>query len=149
MRLVTGSDHAGWALKGAVVGHIRKLGHEVVDAGCHDDTPVDFPDVARAVAARIVAGEVERGIGACGTGVAASSAASKMKGIRAAVCRDVHSAHQSVEHDDVNVMCTGAQMVGPRLAADLITACPQAHVAVHGEDFRRRVGKLHVMDTEP
>jgi ribose 5-phosphate isomerase B len=149
MRLVIGSDHAGWALKGAVVDHIKKLGHEVVDVGCHDDTPVDFPDVARAVAARIVAGEVERGIMVCGTGVGASIAANKMKGIRAAVCHDVHSAHQSVEHDDVNVMCIGAQIVGPWLAADLITACLEARFAVHDEDFRRRVEKLHVTDAEP
>lgn len=148
MRLVIGSDHAGWVLKGAVVEHIRKLGHEVVDVGCHDDRPVDFPDVARAVAAKIVAGEVERGIMVCGTGVGASIAANKMKGIRAAVCHDVHSAHQSVEHDDVNVMCIGAQIVGPWLAADLISSYLSARFAVEDEDFRRRVEKLHQMDAE-
>jgi ribose 5-phosphate isomerase B len=148
MRLVIGSDHAGWVLKGAVVEHIRKLGHEVVDVGCHDDQPVDFPDVARAVAAKIVAGEVERGIMVCGTGVGASIAANKMKGIRAAVCHDVHSAHQSVEHDDVNVMCIGAQIVGPWLAADLISSYLGARFAVEDEDFRRRVEKLHQMDAE-
>ncbi|MDL9999743.1 ribose 5-phosphate isomerase B [Variovorax sp. J22P240] len=148
MRLVIGSDHAGWALKGAIVDHIQKLGHEVVDVGSHDDQPVDFPDVARAVAAKIVAGEVERGIMVCGTGVGASIAANKMKGIRAAVCHDVHSAHQSVEHDDVNVMCIGAQIVGPWLAADLITAYLQARFAIEDEDFRRRVEKLHAMDAE-
>jgi ribose 5-phosphate isomerase B len=148
MRLVIGSDHAGWVLKGAVVEHIRKLGHEVVDVGCHDDQPVDFPDVARAVAAKIVAGEVERGIMVCGTGVGASIAANKMKGIRAAVCHDVHSAHQSVEHDDVNVMCIGAQIVGPWLATDLISSYLGARFAVEDEDFRRRVEKLHQMDAE-
>ncbi|MDM0077232.1 ribose 5-phosphate isomerase B [Variovorax sp. J22R24] len=148
MRLVIGSDHAGWALKGAIVDHIQKLGHEVVDVGSHDDQPVDFPDVARAVAAKIVAGEVERGIMVCGTGVGASIAANKMKGIRAAVCHDVHSAHQSVEHDDVNVMCIGAQIVGPWLAADLITSYLQARFAIEDEDFRRRVEKLHAMDAE-
>jgi ribose 5-phosphate isomerase B len=148
MRLVIGSDHAGWVLKSAVVEHIRKLGHEVVDVGSHDDQPVDFPDVARAVAAKIVAGEVERGIMVCGTGVGASIAANKMKGIRAAVCHDVHSAHQSVEHDDVNVMCIGAQIVGPWLAADLVTSYLGARFAVEDEDFRRRVEKLHQMDAE-
>ena len=148
MRLVIGSDHAGWVLKSTVVEHIRKLGHEVVDVGCHDDQPVDFPDVARAVAAKIVAGEVERGIMVCGTGVGASIAANKMKGIRAAVCHDVHSAHQSVEHDDVNVMCIGAQIVGPWLAADLITSYLEARFAADDEDFRRRVEKLHQMDAE-
>ncbi|SEA77326.1 ribose 5-phosphate isomerase B [Variovorax sp. YR216] len=148
MRLVIGSDHAGWMLKGVVVDHIRKLGHEVIDVGSHDDQPVDFPDIARAVAAKIVAGDVERGIMVCGTGVGASIAANKMKGIRAAVCHDVHSAHQSVEHDDVNVMCLGAQIVGPWLATDLITAYLDARFASEDEDFRRRVEKLHAMDAE-
>jgi len=148
MRIVIGSDHAGWSLKSAVVAHIAKLGHEVVDVGCYDEQPVDFPDIARAVAARIVAGEADRGLMVCGTGVGASIAANKMKGIRAAVCHDVHSAHQSVEHDDVNVMCLGAQIVGPWLATDLITAYLDARFAADDEDFRRRVEKLHEMDAE-
>lgn len=147
MRLVIGSDHAGWTLKGAVVEHIKALGHEVVDVGSYDEKPVDFPDVARKVAGKITAGEVERGIMVCGTGVGASIAANKMKGIRAAVCHDVHSAHQSVEHDDVNVMCIGAQIVGSWLAKDLITAFLDAQFSTE-EDFRRRVAKLHQMDAE-
>ena len=104
MRLVIGSDHAGWSLKQHVIDHIRSLGHEVIDVGSHDDKPVDFPDIAREVARKVTSGEAERGIMVCGTGVGASIAANKMKGIRAAVCHDIHSAHQSVEHDDVNVM---------------------------------------------
>jgi len=147
MRLVIGSDHAGWTLKGAVVEHIKALGHEVVDVGSYDEKPVDFPDVARKVAGKITAGEVDRGIMVCGTGVGASIAANKMKGIRAAVCHDVHSAHQSVEHDDVNVMCIGAQIVGSWLAKDLITAFLDAQFSTE-EDFRRRVAKLHQMDAE-
>ena len=146
MRLVIGSDHAGYALKSAVVAHIRKLGHEVIDVGSYDEKPVDFPDVAREVAGKITRGEVERGIMVCGTGVGASIAANKMKGIRAAVCHDVHSAHQSVEHDDVNVMCIGAQIVGPWLATDLITAYLDARFASEDADFARRVEKLHEMD---
>jgi ribose 5-phosphate isomerase B len=145
MRLVIGSDHAGWALKGAVVEHLKALGHDVVDVGSYDDKPVDFPDVARNVAGKITAGEVERGIMVCGTGVGASIAANKMKGIRAAVCHDIHSAHQSVEHDDVNVMCIGAQIVGAWLAKDLITSFLTAEFSTD-EDFRRRVAKLHEMD---
>src|SRR3954447_3728631 len=145
MRLVVGSDHAGWALKGAVIEHIRALGHEVVDVGSYDDEPVDFPDVARKVAAKITSGEVERGLMVCGTGVGASIAANKMKGIRAAVCHDVHSAHQSVEHDDVNVMCIGAQIVGPWLARDLVAAYLDAKFSTD-EEFRRRVAKLAEMD---
>jgi ribose 5-phosphate isomerase B len=147
MRLVIGSDHAGFALKAALVDHIQGLGHQVVDVGSYDEKPVDFPDVARAVAAKIVGGEVERGIMVCGTGVGASIAANKMKGIRAAVCHDVHSAHQSVEHDDVNVMCIGAQIVGPWLASDLITAYLEARFARDDPDFARRVAKLHEMDS--
>ena len=145
MRLVIGSDHAGWMLKNTVVEHVRGLGHEVVDVGSFDDKPVDFPDIAREVARKVTSGEADRGIMVCGTGVGASIAANKMKGIRAAVCHDVHSAHQSVEHDDVNVMCIGAQIVGPWLAKDLIDAYLNATFSTD-EDFRRRVQKLHDMD---
>ncbi|TSJ60253.1 ribose 5-phosphate isomerase B [Starkeya sp. 3C] len=147
MRLVIGSDHAGWSLKGAVIDHVRSLGHEVIDVGSYDDKPVDFPDIARQVAAKVTSGEAERGIMVCGTGVGASIAANKMKGIRAAVCHDIHSAHQSVEHDDVNVMCIGAQIVGPWLAKDLVSSYLSAEFSTD-EDFRRRVEKLHQMDAE-
>ena len=147
MRLVIGSDHAGWPLKQAVIEHLRNLGHDVVDVGSYDDKPVDFPDIARAVAGKVTSGEVARGIMVCGTGVGASIAANKMKGIRAAVCHDVHSAHQSVEHDDVNVMCIGAQIVGPWLAKDLISSFLSAEFSTD-EDFRRRVRKLHEMDKD-
>ncbi len=146
MRLAIGSDHAGFGLKAIVLEHLRALGHEVVDVGSYDPAPVDFPDVARKVAAAITGGEAERGLMVCGTGVGASIAANKMKGIRAAVCHDVHSAHQAVEHDDVNVMCIGAQIVGPWLAKDLITAYLAAKFSTE-EDFRRRVAKLHEMDS--
>ena len=145
MRLVIGSDHAGWPLKQTVIDHIRKLGHDVVDVGSYDDKPVDFPDIARAVAQKVTSGEAARGIMVCGTGVGASIAANKMKGIRAAVCHDVHSAHQCVEHDVVNVMCIGAQIVGPWLAKDLIAAYLGAKFST-SEEFRRRVAKLAEMD---
>jgi len=145
MRLVIGSDHAGWSLKATVVEHLLALGHDVSDVGCFDPTPVDFPDIARLVASGIVAGRVERGIMVCGTGVGASIAANKIKGIRAAVCHDVHSAHQSVEHDDVNVMCLGAQIVGGWLAKDLIDAFLSAQFATD-EDFQRRVANLHALE---
>jgi ribose 5-phosphate isomerase B len=145
MKLVIGSDHAGWVLKGGVIAHIRALGHEVVDVGSHDAQPVDFPDIARALTAKVLAGEAERGIMVCGTGVGASIAANKIGGIRAAVCHDIHSAHQSVEHDDVNVMCIGAQIVGPWLANDLVASFLTAQFE-DNEDCRRRVAKLHEMD---
>src|ERR1700745_646593 len=145
MRLVIRSDHAGWPPKQTVIDPIRKLGHDVVDVGSYDDKPVDFPDIARAVAQKIISGDAARGIMVCGTGVGASIAANKMKGIRAAVCHDVHSAHQSVEHDDVNIMCIGAQIVGPWLAKDLIAAYLDAKFST-AEEFRRRVAKLADMD---
>jgi ribose 5-phosphate isomerase B len=147
MRVVIGSDHAGFPLKALVVEHVRSLGHEVMDVGSHDEKPVDFPDIARQVTGAITAGKAERGLMVCGTGVGASIAANKVKGIRAAVCHDVHSAHQSVEHDDVNVMCIGAQIVGAWLAKDLIQAYLDAEFSTE-EDFRRRVEKLHQMDEE-
>jgi ribose 5-phosphate isomerase B len=145
MKLVIGSDHAGWALKGGVVAHIKSLGHEVIDVGSYDANPVDFPDIARALTAKVLSGEAQRGIVVCGTGVGASIAANKVPGIRAAVCHDIHSAHQGVEHDDVNVMCIGAQIIGPWLANDLVASFLTAKFD-DTEDVRRRVAKLHEMD---
>ena len=147
MRIVIGSDHAGFPLKSTIVEHIKSLGHEVMDVGSYDPNPVDFPDVAKNVTASIIAGTAERGLLVCGTGVGASIAANKVKGIRAAVCHDVHSAHQSVEHDDVNVMCIGAQIVGAWLAKDLVDAYLKAEFSTN-EDFRRRVRKLAEMDEQ-
>jgi ribose 5-phosphate isomerase B len=145
MRIVIGSDHAGFPLKSTIVEYIKSLGHDVTDVGSYDPDPVDFPDVAKNVTASIIAGKAERGLLVCGTGVGASIAANKVKGIRAAVCHDVHSAHQSVEHDDVNVMCIGAQIVGAWLATDLVGAYLKAEFSTD-EDFRRRVRKLAEMD---
>lgn len=145
MKIVVGSDHAGFPLKGELIAYVRELGHEVEDVGSFDPAPVDFPDIARKVAAAIVSGKAERGLMVCGTGVGAAIGANKMKGIRAAVCHDVHSAHQCVEHDDVNVMCVGAQIVGAWLAKDLIAAYLSAEFST-AEEFRRRVAKLAEMD---
>lgn len=145
MRLVVGSDHAGFALKVELLPYLRSLGHAVEDVGSYDPAPVDFPDIARKVATAIVSGKAERGLMVCGTGVGAAIGANKIKGIRAAVCHDVHSAHQSVEHDDVNVMCLGAQIVGPWLARDLVAAWLAARFST-AEEFRRRVAKLAEMD---
>ncbi|UJW77148.1 ribose 5-phosphate isomerase B [Rhizobium sp. SL42] len=145
MRIVIGSDHAGFPLKSTIVEYIKSLGHEVTDVGSYDPNPVDFPDIAKSVTASIITGKAERGLLVCGTGVGASIAANKVKGIRAAVCHDVHSAHQSVEHDDVNVMCIGAQIVGAWLATDLVDAYLKAEFSTD-EDFRRRVRKLAEMD---
>jgi ribose 5-phosphate isomerase B len=147
MRIVVGSDHAGFPMKAELLAFLRELGHQVLDVGSHDPNPVDFPDIARQVAAAITSGGAERGLMVCGTGVGASIGANKMKGIRAAVCHDVHSAHQCVEHDDVNVMCIGAQIVGVWLAKDLVAAYLAATFST-AEEFRRRVAKLAAMDAE-
>ena len=147
MRVVIGSDHAGFAMKAAVVDAIEALGHEVTDVGSHDEQPVDFPDIARKVAAEIASGRAVRGLMVCGTGVGAAIATNKIKGIRSAVLHDVHSAHQAVEHDDVNVMCIGAKIVGPWLARDLVQSFLQAEFSTDA-DFRRRVEKLRQMDEE-
>ncbi|NYT35400.1 ribose 5-phosphate isomerase B [Allopusillimonas soli] len=145
MRIVIGSDHAGWPMKASIVQCVRALGHEVVDVGCHNESPVDFPDIARTLTGAITSGDADRGIMVCGTGVGACIAANKVSGIRAAVCHDVHSAHQCIEHDDVNVICIGAQIVGPWLANDLVTAYLNAHFSTDA-DFLRRVEKLRQMD---
>lgn len=145
MLIVIGSDHAGWPMKAGLAVHIEALGHSVTDVGSFDANPVDFPDIARALTARVLSGEADRGLMVCGTGVGACIAANKVAGIRAAVCHDVHSAHQAVEHDDVNVMCVGAQIVGAWLARDLVEAFLSARFSTE-EEFRRRVEKLRAME---
>ena len=147
MKIVVGSDHAGFPMKAELLAFLRERGHEVEDVGSYDSAPVDFPDIARKVAAAITSGKAERGLMVCGTGVGASIGANKMKGIRAAVCHDVHSAHQCIEHDDVNVMCIGAQIVGPWLARDLVAAYLAAEFEP-SEDFKRRVDKLAQLERE-
>jgi ribose 5-phosphate isomerase B len=141
MRVVVGGDHAGFALKGPVVEALRTWGHDVTDVGTHSSEPVDFPDIARQLCSVIQRGEAERGVMVCGTGVGAAIAANKHPGIRAAVCHDVYSAHQCVEHDDVNVLCLGAQIVGDQLAFDLLRTYLAAEFSTR-EEFRRRVAKL-------
>ncbi len=141
MRLVVGGDHAGFSLKGPLVEALKAWGHDVTDVGTHSSEPVDFPDIARQLCRRLQQGQA-------GTGVGAAIAANKMPGIRAAVCHDVYSAHQCVEHDDVNVLCLGAQIVGEPLALDLLRAYLMAEFST-AEEFRRRVAKLAEMERRP
>ncbi|HUE75551.1 MAG TPA: ribose 5-phosphate isomerase B [Chloroflexota bacterium] len=141
MRLVIGSDHAGFDLKAPVVEALRSWGHDVVDVGSHTPEPVDFPDIASALCDQVRSGEANRGIMVCGTGVGACIAANKIPGIRAALCHDVYSAHQCVEHDDVNVMCLGAEIVCRTLALELVRTYLGATFSTE-EHFRRRVAKL-------
>ena len=145
MKIAIGGDAAGFPLKGPIAAALRERGHEVTDLGAHAGENPDFPDVAQTVCDAIRRGEAERAIMICGTGVGACIAANKIAGIRAALCHDVYSAHQCVEHDDVNVMCLGAQIVGDKLAMELIEAFLKAEFSTE-EHFRRRVRKLHEME---
>lgn len=145
MKIALGNDHCGYTMKAYVCEVLEALGCTIVDHGCHTEQPVDFPDIARLVCDTVRNGKADRGIMVCGTGVGAAIAANKIPGIRAAVCHDIHSAHQCVEHDDVNIMCIGAQIIGPWLAKDLIPAFIKAEFSVE-EHFRTRVRKLHEME---
>jgi len=145
MKLVMGSDHAGFALKAKILPALQEKGHEIQDMGSFDESPVDFPDIAAKVCAKILNGEAERGVMFCGTGVGAAIACNKTPGIRAAVCHDIYTAHQCVEHDDVRVIAVGAQIVGHTVALELIDIFLRARFST-GEEFRRRVEKLNRMD---
>lgn len=145
MIIALGNDHAGFSLKKDVLKYLENLNVEVIDCGSYDAEPVDFPDIARQVCETVLEGKADRGMMVCGTGVGASIAANKIPGIRAAVCHDFHSAYQSVEHDDVNVMCIGAQIVGSWIVKDLIGAYIKAEFSTE-EHFRRRVDKLAEME---
>lgn len=120
MRIAVGADHAGFELKKIVVQVLRDQGHNIVDVGAFNAEPSDYPIFAKAVGTAVRNGEVERGILLCGSGVGVSIAASKMRGIRAGLCHDAYSAHQCVEHDNVNVLCMGPRVIGTELALDLI-----------------------------
>jgi ribose 5-phosphate isomerase B len=145
MRITLGNDHCGLGVKEHVRQVLDSMGVEVVDVGTYDTEPVDFPDVAQMVCDPIRRGEADRGILLCGTGVGACIAANKLPGIRAALCHDTFCAHQSVEHDDVNVLCVGAWIVGPIIAEDVVREFLGASFSTD-EDFRRRVKKLHEME---
>ncbi len=142
LKIAVGGDHGGFALKQVVVDELKRSGHTVVDCGARTfDPDDDYPDFARAVGAAIQRGEAERGIVICGSGVGASVAATKMRGIRAAVCHDTYSARQGVEHDDMNVLCLGARIVGDELAKELVRAFVAAKFS-GAERHRRRLSKV-------
>ena len=122
MRVAVGSDHAGFQLKRLLAQWVKEGGHEVLDLGTHDETPCDYPDSAEAVALALKDGKADRGILSCGSGVGASIAANKVPGIRAAVCHDTYSAHQGVEHDDMNVLVMGGRIIGVELAREITAA---------------------------
>ena len=144
MKVVVAFDHRGVRLRDAVLAAIAD--HEILDLGVESPTPrVDYPDKAREVGEALASGEAERAVFVCGSGVGASVAACKLPGIRAAICHDVYSAHQGVEHDDMNVLCLGSDIVGPQLAADLVRAFLLARFN-GGERYVRRLEKIEQME---
>ncbi len=145
MRLVLGSDHAGYLLKQDLACMLREDGHEVVDVGTDSEAPVDYPDFAEAVGRAVMEGRAPRGVLICGSGVGASVAANKIRGVRAAICHDTYSAHQGVEHDDLNVLVLGGRIVGPALARDLVRAFVGATYS--GEERHvRRLAKITALE---
>jgi ribose 5-phosphate isomerase B len=148
MRVAVAFDHRGVRLREQVLEAVRELGHESVDLGTDAaEPPVDYPDKALEVGEAIRSGDADRAILVCGSGVGASVAASKLRGIRAAICHDVYSAHQGVEHDDMNVLCLGSEVVGGALAADLVRAFLRADFS-GGERYVRRLEKVARMEGE-
>jgi ribose 5-phosphate isomerase B len=141
MKIVLGCDHAGYPLKQTVMDAIRKARHQVLDVGTDSTAPVDYPDVAERVGRAILEKRAQRGILLCGSGVGACIAANKIPGIYAGVCHDTYSAHQAVEHDDMNVLCIGSRIVGPELVRELVAAYLGARFS-KDERHRRRVGKI-------
>ena len=145
MRIAIGSDHAGVQLKTILVHGLRDGGYEVMDVGTDSDRSVDYPDYAELVALAVRSGDVDRGVMICGSGVGASVAVNKVPGVRGAVCHDTYSAHQGVEHDDMNVLVLGARIVGPALAGELVEAFLQARFS-GDERHSRRIGKLRRLE---
>jgi ribose 5-phosphate isomerase B len=145
VRVAVAADHAGFALKGVLRRHLASGGHEVLDLGAWDQAPSDYPDFAEAVALALREGRAERGILACGSGVGVAVAANKVPGIRAGLCHDHYSAHQGVEHDDMNVLALGAHVVGEALALEIADAFLAASFD-GAERHRRRLEKLTRME---
>jgi RpiB/LacA/LacB family sugar-phosphate isomerase len=146
MRVAIASDHAGFKLKQDLVRYLGELGHKVVDFGTNSEDPVDYPDYAVALGDAVSGGTAERGILICGSGVGASVAANKLKGIRAGICHDTYSAHQGVEHDDMNVLVLGARVIGPALGRELAAAF--LHATFSGEERHvRRLNKVKALET--
>jgi len=146
MKLALGSDHAGFAMKSSLAEWLRREGHEVVEGyPPRFDPQDDYPDAAAAVARAVTAGQAERGVVVCGSGVGASVAANKIKGARAGLCHDTYSAHQGVEHDDINVLCLGARVIGEATAQEILTAFLRARFT--GEErHRRRLRKTMALE---
>ena len=148
MKVAVAFDHRGVHLRGAVLELLRGDGHEIVDLGTDTDVVrIDYPDKAKEIGEAVEQGDAERGVLVCGSGVGAAVAASKMRGIRAAICHDVYSAHQGVEHDDMNILCLGSEVIGPSLAADLVRTFLGARFN-GGERYVERLKKVEAMERQ-
>ena len=148
MKVAVAFDHRGVKLRARILEDVQRLGHDPVDLGTDREEPrIDYPDKAREIGEALRSGEAERGIFVCGSGVGASIAASKLPGIRAAICHDTYSAHQGVEHDDMNVLCIGSGVVGADLAAELVATFLAADFD-GGERYVRRLEKIEAMERE-
>lgn len=147
MRLVAGSDHAGFELKQELVEHLRSAGHEVIDVGTGDTTSVDYPDFGAAVGRTVAAGEAELGVAVCGSGIGIAIAANKVAGVRAATAHDVTSARLCREHNDANVICFGERFTGPQVVLDAVDAFLAADFA--GGRHTRRVDKITKLESPP
>ena len=145
MKIVIGSDHAGFQLKNAMGDLIRSLGHAVLDVGAFNENPSDYPDFAEAVGRAVLNGLAERGVLICGSGVGASVAANKIIGIRAGVCHDTYSGHQGVEHDNMNVLVMGSRVIGEKLAEDIVRAYLAANFT-NEERHVRRLAKVQALE---
>jgi ribose 5-phosphate isomerase B len=146
VRVAVSFDHRGVKLRERVLAEVTALDHETIDLGTDAaEPPVDYPDKARELGETIVGGRAERGVLVCGSGVGASIAACKLRGIRAAICHDTYSAHQGVEHDDMNVLCLGSEIVGAELASELVRAFLAARFD-GGERYVRRLEKVQAME---
>jgi RpiB/LacA/LacB family sugar-phosphate isomerase len=147
MRIVVGADHRGYQMKDEIAAALRQAGHEVLDVGTNSADSVDYPDYARAVGEALTSHRAERGILVCGSGVGASIAANKVRGVRAAVCHDTYSARQGVQHDDMNVLCLGSRVIGSELALELVKAFVGARL-LGEERYRRRLDKVEEMERQ-
>jgi RpiB/LacA/LacB family sugar-phosphate isomerase len=145
MRVVVGADHRGFEMKDALAAALRDDGHEVIDVGTNSAEPVDYPDIAVTLGAAIQDGSAERGVLVCGSGVGACIAANKLRGVRAALTHDTYSAHQGVEHDDMNVVCLGSRVIGDALALEIVRAFLGA-TFVSNERYERRLSKVNALD---
>lgn len=146
MKIVIAGDHGGFPLKIIIREFVDSLGHTVVDLGTNSSVSVDYPDYAEKLGKVIISGQAERGILICGSGVGACIAANKIKGIYAAVCHDTYSARQGVQHDNMNVLCLGARVIGPELAKELVGAFLSAQFLSDEERHVRRVNKIYKLE---